>query len=66
MEKRDPIISKPDEKNRLTLLPETRDPLKGILGFLHDHAKDRPVTVEEMKADVRAKAAEKYGGRKRS
>lgn len=62
----DRVVFQFDEQDRLILRPEPRDPLKGILGFLHDYAKDRPVTVEEMKADMRAKAAEKYGGRKPS
>ena len=64
--KRDGILSEFDEEGRLILRPEPRDPLEGIRGILHDHAKDRPVTGEEMKADVRAKAAEKYGVRKPS
>ena len=54
-------MSESDEQDRLMLRPEGRDPLQGILGFLRHWAKDQPVTVEEMKADVRAKAAEKYG-----
>lgn len=62
----DRIVFQFDEQDRLILRPETRDPLKGILGLLHHHARDRPMAVEEMKADVRAKAAEKYGRRKPS
>lgn len=62
----DRVVFQFDEQDRLILRPESSDPLKGILGLLHDYAKDRPVTVAEMKADVLAKAVEKYGGRKPS
>jgi hypothetical protein len=51
-----------DEQDSFNQQAEVRDPLEGILGILHDYAKIRPVTVEEMKAAVVAKAAEKYGG----
>jgi AbrB family looped-hinge helix DNA binding protein len=61
----DRIVFQFDEQGRVILQPEDRDPLGNLVGLLRHRARDRPVTVEEMDEAIRARAAEKYGPRRR-
>ena len=60
----DRVVFHVDEQGRVVLVPETRDPLGGLVGLLRHRARDRPATVEEMNEVVKARAAEKLGGRR--
>lgn len=62
----DRIVFQFDEQGRVILRPESRDPLEGLVGFLRHRAKGRAASVEEMNEAVRARAAEKYGNRRKS
>lgn len=57
----DRVVFQIDEQGRVLLVPELRDPLGDLVGFLRHRAKDRPATVEEMNDAVRARSAEKHG-----
>ncbi len=61
----DRIVFQFDEQGRVILQPGERDPLGNLVGLLRHRAKDRPVTVEQMDEAIRARAAEKYGRRRR-
>lgn len=51
-----------DEDGRILLRPRADDGLDRIFGALRDFAPKRPISVEKMKAAVRARAARKARG----
>jgi AbrB family looped-hinge helix DNA binding protein len=50
-----------DEQGRLIVRPEATDPLGRLPGLLKHLARERPVSVEEMREAVLRRAKEKYG-----
>jgi len=60
LRKGDRIVFQFDEHGNLLLRQETQSPLGRLPGLLKHLAKDRPVTVEEMKAAVRQDAAKSF------
>jgi antitoxin PrlF len=56
----DRVVFQFDEHGNLTLRQEAQSPLGRLPGLLKHLAKDRPVTVEEMKAAVKQGAAEQF------
>ena len=60
LRKGDRVVFQFDEHGNLLLRQETQSPLGRLPGLLKHLAKDRPVTVEEMKAAVRQDAAKSF------
>jgi len=58
----DRVVFQFDEQGNLLLLlrQAAQSPLGRLHGLLKHLAKDRPVTIEEMKAAVKESAAEKF------
>jgi antitoxin PrlF len=56
----DRLIFQFDERGELHLRPESEGPLGRLPGLLRHLAKERPVTVEEMKEAVREGAVERF------
>jgi antitoxin PrlF len=56
----DRVVFQFDEHGNLLLRQETQSPLGQLPGLLKHLAKDRPVTLEEMKAAVKQGAAERF------
>ncbi len=56
----DRVVFQFDEHGNLLLRQEPQSPLGRLPGLLKHLAKDRPVTVEEMKAAVRQGAAKSF------
>lgn len=56
----DRVVFQFDEHGNLLLRQENQSPLGRLPGLLKHLAKDRPVTVEEMKAAVRQGAAKSF------
>ena len=54
-----------DEAGRVILRPRADDGLDRAFGALREFAPKRPVSVEEMKSAVKARAARKGRGKKR-
>jgi antitoxin PrlF len=55
----DRVVFQFDEQGNLLLRQEAQSPLGRLPGLLKHLAKDRPVTIEEMKAAVKQGAAER-------
>jgi len=60
LRKGDRVVFQFDEHGNLLLRQETQSPLGRLPGLLKHLAKDRPVTVEEMKAVVKQGAAKSF------
>jgi antitoxin PrlF len=60
LRKGDRVVFQFDEHGNLLLRRETHSPLGRLPGLLKHLAKDRPVTVEEMKAAVKQGAAKSF------
>jgi len=56
----DRVVFQFDEHGNLLLRQETQSPLGRLPGLLKHLAKDRPVTLEEMKAAVKQGAVERF------
>jgi hypothetical protein len=56
----DRVVFRFDERGSLVLQPEAQGPLGRLPGLLQHLAKDRPVTIEEMKEAVRQHAVERF------
>lgn len=56
----DRVVFQFDEHGNLLLRQEAQSPLGRLPGLLKHLAKDRPVTIEEMKAAVKQRAAERF------
>ena len=56
----DRVVFQFDEQGNLLLRQEAQSPLGRLPGLLKHLAKDRPVTIEEMKAAVKQSAAERF------
>jgi hypothetical protein len=56
----DRIVFQFDEHGNLHLRQEAQSPLGRLPGLLKHLAKDRPVTIEEMKAAVKQGGAERF------
>jgi antitoxin PrlF len=56
----DRVVFQFDEHGNLLLRQEAQGRLGRLPGLLKHHAKDRPVTIEEMKAAVKQSAAERF------
>jgi antitoxin PrlF len=56
----DRLVFRFDERGNLLLRPEAQGPLGRLPGLLHHLAKDRPVTIEEMKEAVKQHAVERF------
>ena len=54
-----------DDQGRVTVRPAGEPTYLRLRGMLHRYAKERPVTVEEMREAVQQGAAEKFGPRRR-
>lgn len=53
-----------DEDSRIVLRPRRSRGVEEILGLLEDFAPAEPVSVEEMKRTVRARAGRKFRGKR--
>jgi AbrB family looped-hinge helix DNA binding protein len=56
----DRLVFRFDERGHLLLRPEAQSPLGRLPGLLQHLAKDRPVTIEEMKEAVKRRAVERF------
>jgi antitoxin PrlF len=56
----DRLIFQFDERGSLNLRPESEGPLGRLPGLLRHLAKERPVSIEEMKEAVREGAVERF------
>lgn len=56
----DRLIFRFTETGQLVVEPQKDDPLSGIAGLLHHLAKDKPVSVEEMKRAARDHAVKRF------
>jgi AbrB family looped-hinge helix DNA binding protein len=56
----DRIVFHFDEQGNLLLRQDTQNPLGRLPGLLKHLAKDRPVTIEEMKQAVKQGAVERF------
>lgn len=56
----DRLVFRFDATGHLVVEPERENPLSGLAGLLRHLAKDRPVSVEEMKQAARKHVARKF------
>jgi AbrB family looped-hinge helix DNA binding protein len=56
----DRLVFRFDKNGNLLLQPDAHGPLGRLPGMLQHLAKNRPVTVEEMNAAVKRRAAERF------
>ena len=56
----DRVVFRFDDRGKLLLQPEAKGPLGRLPGLLQHLAKDRPVTIEEMKEAVKQRAVERF------
>lgn len=56
----DRLVFRFDERGQLIVRPESTSPLGQLPGLLRHLAKDRPVSVEEMKEAVKRRAGERF------
>jgi antitoxin PrlF len=56
----DRVVFRFDERGKLLLQPEAQGPLGRLPGLLQHLAKERPVTIAEMKEAVKQRAVERF------
>ncbi len=56
----DTLLFKIEKGDKLSVYPLRTNSMRSLAGLLEDYARERPVTVEEMKKAVRDRAATKY------
>lgn len=63
LRKGDRLIFRLDDQGKVVVQPEAASPLGRLPGMLRHLAGEKPVSLAEMKAAVRRRAAEKLGAK---